>query len=176
MLVIIDWVVKNAAVKTHRLQLKLRADCCSICPRLRARTHMLICTCICTQLTDCEVICPCACFPSDNLIPSSNSKKGKQEPLKAERWSWKQTFRIRAPRKLAHNQDVLNPFGSVKGEYSYHRLGREQACWDWMDYACSRATVGTHASTCTWRTNLLTFSSKGQNLRWWLEKQPASCL
>lgn len=136
---------------------------------------MRICTCICTQFTNCEVICPCSCFPSDNLIPSLNSKKAEQEPLKTERWSWKQTFRIRAQRKLANNQDVLNPFGSVKGEYSYHPLGREQACWDWMDYACFWATVGTRIFTCMWMTELLTFSSKSQNLMWQQEKQPLSC-
>lgn len=153
----------------------IRADCCSICPRLSACTHVQICTCICTQFTNCEVICPCSCCPSDKLIPSLNSKKGEQEPLKAEHWSWKQTFRIRAKGKLAHSQDVLNPFWSVKGEYSYHPLGKEQACQDWMDYACLWATVGTNIFTGMWMTDLLTFSSKGQNLMWQLEKQPLSC-
>lgn len=122
------------------------------------------------------VICPRSCFPSDNLIPSLNSKKGEQQPLKAERWSWKQTFRIRAQRKLANNQDVLNPFWSVKGEYSYHPLGREQACRDWMDYVCFWATVRTHTflPACGW-LNYSPFQAKAKIWCDNWEKQPLSC-
>lgn len=121
------WDVEYGPVEINELHLNLRADCCSICPGLSVHTRMQICTCICTRFYN-RVICPCSCFPLDNLIPSLNLKKKKKlkrraGAIKSRALVWKQTFRIRAQRKLTHNHDVLNPFWSVKGEYSYHLLG-----------------------------------------------------